>query len=135
MTRFLRTALGAPEPTFSQGIRQLELAAGAPSADIRLTSEVIRRVKAKIGELGLDPDDTTGPELYEALRQRLDHDEALVRFRLGIPVDAPAGLVTARVRHFLESSDAPKTCFAIKTSVVRKMLKSKPPKAAMKRLG
>jgi len=135
MTRFLRSALGAPEPTFSQGIRQLEQAAGTPSTDIRLTSDIIQQAKAKISELGLDPNDTTGPELYEVLRQRLDHDEALVRYRLNIPVDAPTELVVARTRQFLENLDAPKNCFAIRTSIVKKMLKAKPPKVAMKRLG
>lgn len=135
MTRFLRSALGAPEPTFSQGIRQLEQAAGAPSHDIRLTSDVVRQVKVKIAELGLDPEDTTGPELYEVLRQRLQHDESLVRFRLGISVDAPSAQVIARVSQFLSKSEVQKNCFTIKTSVVKKMLKSKPPKVAMKRLG
>lgn len=113
----------------------MEQAAGAPSTDIRLTSDVIRQVKAKIGELGLDPDDTTGPELYEVLQHRLAHDEALVRYRLGISVDAPAKTIVARVHQFLEKLEGPKICFAIKTSVVKKMLKAKPPKTTMKRLG
>lgn len=134
MTRFLRSLLGAPEPTFSQGIRQLEQAAGAPSADIRLTTDVVQQVKGKIHELGLDPNDTTGPELYEVLRQRLDHDETLVRYRLGIAVDAPAEVVVAHVKKALESIEAPKNCFAVKLSVIKKMLKAKPPKIAMKKL-
>ncbi|MGH7157862.1 MAG: hypothetical protein ACREGD_02165 [Candidatus Saccharimonadales bacterium] len=135
MTRFLRNALGAEEPTFSQSIRQLERAAGAPSADIRLTSELVCQVKAKVAELGLDPNDTSGQELYEVLRQRLVHDEALVRYRLGVPVDAPPPLVADRVRHFLGKLDAPAACFALKNSVAKKMLRAKPPKTAMKRLG
>ncbi len=135
MTRFLRAALGALEPTFSQSIRQLEQAAGAPSADIRLTTEVVQQVKAKISELGLDPTDTTGPELYHALHERLDRDEKLTKYCLGIPVDSPPQAVVSRVQQFLTKHDMPQQCFALKTSVLKKMLKAKPPKTAMKRLG
>ena len=135
MTRFLRSALGAKEPTFSQHIRQLEQAAGQPSADIKLTSEVAQKVRAKIAELGLDPSDTTGPELYGVLHERLLHDEALVRYRLGIAVDAPSGTIIASVQNFLNKYDMPKQCFALKASVAKKLLKTKPPKMVMKRLG
>lgn len=135
MTRYLRSALGAQEPGFSQNIQQLERAAGRPSADIKLTSEIAQRVRAKVAELGLDPNDTTGPELYNMLHERFMHDEALVRFRLGISVDAPSQTVVARVQQFLSKHDMPKTCFALKTSVSKKLLKAKPPKAVMKRLG
>lgn len=135
MTRFLTAALGAKEPTFSQSIRQLEQAAGQPNTDIHLTSEVAQRVRAKIAELGLDPVDTTGPELYQALHERLLHDEAIVRYRLGIAVDAPAATVTTRVQQFLQKHDMPKQCFALKTAVAKKLLRAKPPKTAMKRLG
>jgi hypothetical protein len=135
MTRFLRSALGANEPTFSQSIRQLEQAAGLPSADIRLTSEITRRLRAKMVELELDPNDTTGPELYAALHLRLGKDEALVRESLGIDAKASADMVIARVHQFLSKHKMPTNCFALKASVAKRLLKNKPPKAAMKRLG
>src|SRR5688572_12781911 len=135
MTRFLRYGLGAREPMFSQSIRQLEQAAGLPSADIRLTSEITVGLRQKITELGLDPNDTTGPELYAALQLKLEKDEEVIRQTLGIPTDADPNIVLSRVRQFLDKHDMPKTCFALKASVVKRMLKKKPPKAAMKRLG
>ena len=135
MTRFLSEALGASEPTFSQGIQQLEQAAGRPGADIRLTADIMRRTRDKIAELGLDPNDTTGPELYSALQERLKRDEQTVRTALGIAEDAAPSDIIARVQQFLEKHDAPKLCFALKTSVAKRLLKKKPPKVAMKRLG
>lgn len=135
MTKFLRSALGANEPTFSQSIRQLEHAAGLPSADIRLTSEITQKLRTKIAQLGLDPSDTTGPELYAVLHQKLEKDEQAVRTALNIASDAPAEIVVNRVRLFLEQYEMPKSCFAIKPSVVKRLLKKKPPKMAMKRLG
>lgn len=135
MTRFLRYGLGAQEPLFSQSIRQLEQAAGLPSADIRLTSEITRALQQKITELGLDPTDTTGPELYAALQLRLQKDEGVVRQTLGVSADADSAAVLSRVRQFLERHDMPKSSFALKASVAKRMLKKKPPKTAMKRLG
>lgn len=134
MTRFLSEALGAVEPIFSRGIQQLEHAAGRPGTDIRLTADIIQKTRSKIGELGLDPSDTTGPELYNALQERLRTDEATVRKVLGLNDDATPDEIVARVVQFL-TKQAPSTSFILKASVAKRLLKKKPPKVAMKRLG
>jgi hypothetical protein len=135
MTRFLSLALGADEPKFSQNIHQLEQAAGRPSTDVRLTSELMQRLRVKITELGLDPGDTTGPELYRALEERLKSDEQTVRTALGLTADATPSDITVKIEQFLSKPELKGNCFALKTSVVKRLLKKKPPKAAMKRLG
>ncbi|HSW98569.1 MAG TPA: hypothetical protein VLF71_01910 [Candidatus Saccharimonadales bacterium] len=135
MTRFLSVALGASEPTFSQGIQQLEQAAGRPGTDIRLTTDVLQRTRAKIAQLGLDPSDTTGRELYGQLQERLKQDEQKVRAALGITEDASSDDIISRVQQFLEKNGVLHNCFALKASVAKKLLKKKPPKLAMKRLG
>ena len=135
MTRFLSLALGAQEPTFSQSIQQLEYAAGRPSTDIRLTTEISHKLRAKILELGLDPKDTTGPELYSALHLRLQQDEARIRTALGIAEDAAADDVVQRVQKFLDKHPLPRKSFALKASVAKKLLKKKIPKLTMKKLG
>lgn len=135
MTRYLSSLLGAVEPMFGQSIQQLEQASGRPSADIRLSSEVMRKAKQKVAALGLDPADTTGPELYAALHQRLRQDDTRVREALGIAADATPEQIVQSVQQFLHKHEAPKTCFALKTSVAKRLLKKKPPKNVMKRLG
>lgn len=135
MTKFLSQALGAREPAFSQGIQQLEKAAGAPGADIRLTAEVVQNTRLKIKQLGLDPADTTGQELYQALLQRLKQDELVARAALGLSDNAAAGDIVSRALHFANSHDADKNSFALKASAAKRLLKKKPPKLAMKRLG
>jgi hypothetical protein len=135
MTRFLSEALGAQEPVFSQSIQQLEQAAGRPSTDIRLTSEIMQRMRRKVAELGLDPDDTTGPELYSALHERLKNDEATLRQTLNIAADAPADDVVGRVQQYLDKYDTRGKVFALKSSVAKRLLKKKIPKNVMKRLG
>lgn len=134
MTRFLSLALGADEPTFSHSIQQLEQAAGRPSADIRLTSELMQALRTKIVRLGLDPADTTGPELYNALQARLKRDERTVLNALHVHGSSSNDILEA-VERFLNTYAVPRHCFALKTSVVKRLLKKKPPKNAMKRLG
>jgi len=135
MTRYLSEGLGATEPRFSQDIAELERAGGMPSTDIRLTGEIMQKMREKIAVLGLDPKDTTGPELYQALHERLRTDEARVRQALQIPEGASANDVLTRVRNLAEKLEVPKECFALKAMVAKRLLKKKPPKVAMKRLG
>jgi hypothetical protein len=135
MTRYLSQLLGAREPTFSQSIQQLEQASGMPSADIRLSTDLMQRARQKIAELGLDPKDTTGPELYSALHERLRNDETHVRTALGITAETTPSDIVARVQQFVDTLAISKDCFALKASAARRLLKKKPPKIAMKHLG
>jgi hypothetical protein len=135
MTRYLSSALGAQQPLFSQSILELERASGRPSADIRLSSEVMQKVRVKIAELGLDPQDTTGPELYHALQDRLKHDERLVRNALAIAEDATSADVLARVQKFFDGHEATRSTFALKSTAAKRLLKKKVPKNVMKQLG
>jgi hypothetical protein len=135
MTKFLSQALGAVEPAFSQGIQQLEHAAGAPGADIRLTADTVQRTRIKIAQLGLDPADTNAPELYQALKERLKQDETITRKALGLEDGATAEHVIIAAKQFAANNETYKNCFALKPSVAKRLLKKKPPKTAMKNLG
>lgn len=135
MTRYLSSALGAEEPVFSQSVQQLERASGFPSADIRLTADIQARLRQKIAELGLDPADTTGPELYSALHERLRHDEAVVRSVLSIKRQATPHEVLQQVVSVVSGAQIPKQSFTVKQSVAKRMFKKKQPKQLMKKLG
>jgi hypothetical protein len=133
MTRLLSNLLGDPQPGFSQRIRQLECASGEPGADIRLSSEIMQRTQSKIRELGLDPLDTTSAELYLALRQRLLADEKRLKDFLGLgsESDVSSTDILSSVLQFSSKMHVPRTCFALKASVNKRLLKSLPPKKAM----
>lgn len=135
MTRYLASLLGAEQPLFGQSIEALERASGRPSADIRLSSEIMTAVRTKIATLGLDPDDTTGPELYSALQARLKQDDERVSLALGIGEDGTASDILRRVQTFVNGHKTTNTCFALKTQAAKRLLKKKPPKNAMKQLG
>ncbi|HUB93765.1 MAG TPA: hypothetical protein VMB52_04635 [Verrucomicrobiae bacterium] len=135
MSRILAELLGAAEPRFRQQIAQLERAAGLPGADIRLAMEVVNETRHRLRELGLDPHDTTGPELYKALQNRLLHDETQVRASLNIRADGTPQAVLEAVEKYLSGITLPAETLAVKQSVMRVMLKKLKPMATCKRLG
>lgn len=134
MTRALSELLGAREPSFHQGLRRLEAASGHTSADIRLSTEIERATRLKLKELGLDPQDTTGEELYAALQARVKDDDVRLSRQLTEKYGA-ADAVHINVGKALNDLPVYKSCFALKTAVGRKLLAKLPPKQAMKALG
>lgn len=134
MTRYLSAALGAQQPLFGQSIMELERASGRPGADIRLSSELMRQVRLKVAELGLDPNDTTGPELYAALQARLQRDEQTVRAALSLADSATSEEVLNGIQKYLKAHVSGMS-FSLKAATVKRLLKKKIPKNTMKRLG
>ena len=134
MSRMLAELLGVGEISFHLNIEQLEKASGRPSADIRLTTEIIQNTKRKIKGLGLDPDDTTPRELYEMLVERLRGDND--RLESALIHQKENNKITSRsLAQTLEALSIPKNCFAIKHSVAKKILKKVPPTLTLKQLG
>ena len=134
MTRVLSELLGATEPMFHRDVSRLEAVSGHTSTDIRLTAEIERATKSKLRELGLDPKDTTGVELYQALQQRVQADDARLLSTIEQKYDAtsPKHVNISKVLSDLPIS---RSCFALKTAVGKRILVKMPPKQAMKALG
>ena len=137
MTRVLSELLGAPELAFRQAVDSLERASGHPNLDISLTAGIERLTHEKLRELGLDPRDTTGEELYRTLHERIKTDDArlvaTLRSKFGNETedDNPSALI-ARA---LEKLPVPNQVFAIKTSVAKRLFLKFPPKRTAKQLG
>jgi len=134
MTRLLAELIGGSERLLRNDLAKLEKVSGHPNADIRLTTEVMQATKDKLKELGLDPQDTTGPELYAALQERLKDDDA----RLVATIHAAGGDpddVLSGVTHALQQLPLAGTCFALKSTIAKRMFTKTQPKKAMKQLG
>ena len=135
MSRILSDSLGAKEPLFSMALKQLEQASGNTSVDVRLTAEIIGKVHMKTRELGLDPKDTTGTELYHALRHLVGkHDLHLTKEIGGSSKSTVAELIPL-IKKAADRVDIPKDCWVLKKSVARDMLRATPPPQIMQRLG
>lgn len=135
MSKYLSDLLGASEPMFSRAIKQLEDASGNPSADVRLTAEIIGKTQMKKRELGLDPSDTTSKELYHALLALVKrHDEFLARKIGGNDPEDVVDLLP-RMKKAVETLNLPQKSWVLKHSVAKRLLKASPPKKIMKHLG
>jgi hypothetical protein len=138
MTRFLSDSLQAREPSFRMGLKRLEALGRNQNTDIRFSAHVRQAALAKMRELGLDPNDTTPEELYHLLQARLRDDDARLTRRLrteaATHVSAEADVVSGMV-HTLRRLPDSRQCFALKSGSLRAILKSLPPKKAMKQLG
>ena len=138
MTRFLSESLQAPEPFFRMHLRRLEQLHGHPNADIQLTTAINTSVRHKLRMLNLDPNDTTAKELYVALNEKLKSDESRLikslRTTAATNISAEAEVV-AGMALALEQLPLNKRCFALKAAPFKSLIKTQPPKKAMKSLG
>jgi hypothetical protein len=130
--------LQAPEPLFRLGLRRLEAANGNPNADIQFSHEVLQATLGKLRALDLDPRDTTAEELYHVLQERLRADDARLTKRLRTTaatyVSAEGDVVAGMIQALKQLPDS-RSCYALKSSSLKAIIKKLPPKKAMKSLG
>ncbi|MDZ7786146.1 MAG: hypothetical protein U5L95_03430 [Candidatus Saccharibacteria bacterium] len=135
MSKLLSELLEAQEPMFSKAIDRLERASGNQSADLRLTSEITGKVQRKSKELGLDPHDSTGKELYLALLSLVRKHDGFLAKKMGVDDPEDVQAVVKKLAAFARKMDMPKKVWVLKHSVAKKMLKKMPPKKIMNHLG
>lgn len=76
MTKFLKDLLGNDHPLFSTNLKQLEDATDSAGIDLRLIADITEKAHGVMRQLQLDPSDTTGGELYAALRNAVRGSQA-----------------------------------------------------------
>ena len=99
MTKYLSKILQINEAVFSNRISKLEQATLQTGVDIRLTNDIRIGVNQKLHELGLDPNDTTAEELYNALKLRVLEDENKLKKVLGIKESAGSVEISVSYTH------------------------------------
>lgn len=75
MPHFLQLVLDAQEPLFSSGLSKLEKTTGYSGVDVLLIADIIEKAHIIMRKLGLDTRDTTGHELYFALKSAIRRGE------------------------------------------------------------
>lgn len=135
MAHLLRDLLDAKEPLFSLSLKQLEEASGKQGVDTKLIGDIIEKTHEATRRLGLDHKDTTGRELYHALLAKVkEHDEHLARAIGGDNAEDVQQLLPL-IKNAVEAADIPKSCWVLRRSVAREMLRKSPPPTIMKLLG
>lgn len=115
-------------------IERLETRLGFPSEDVRLLADSHQKIRQKLAELNLDPDDTTPKELYQTLRSRYQHD--CDEFERSL---SPEDLTTnEKVRGSLAVAQLllkDQSVWALKRRSAKVLLKNLPPVRTKKALG
>lgn len=118
-----------------RSIQKLESLNDYNSEDVRLLAESEQAVRSRILDLGLDPDDTTGEELYHALLVKFELDSALIDKALGITGGSSFTKRLNRAVALLTNVTANDEMWVLKHSVAKRLLREHPPKKLMKQLG
>jgi len=127
----LSALLNAEEPLFSIALKQLEQASGQPGADAKLLADIIEKSHDRMRQLGLDPQDTSGEELYAALLAKAkEHDEQLAK-KLMVEQFDNVDEINTRVLQIPEEMSENLDCWVLKKSVAKKFLSSMPPEGMM----
>jgi len=135
MSRLLADLLGVNEQLLGVDLHRLELASGQPSVDVRLTADIIGKSRFKTRALGLDPQDSTGRELYYALLNLTGlHDQFLLK-KMGLQKSDDPSTMLKAVQKLVKDMKIPKKAWVLKSSVAKKLLKQQAPKQVMKYLG
>lgn len=135
MSRVLAELLGESESVLKDMIHRLETQSEHPNVDVKLSAEIVNKVAIKIKELGLDPIDTNGPELFNGLQTLVKkHDEFLVK---AIGGSDPANIadLLPKIVSTIKKLPINQNCWLLKHSSAKKLLKDTPPKKLMKFMG
>lgn len=131
----LAKLLDAKEPLFSQAIRDLEKITAQKSLDVQLLGEIEKKIGDRLRRLGLDPQDTTGPELFNALQNRIEADNQRVTELIGAKDHSDVRHVVPFIVKTAKATDTPRSCWVLKRSVAKSFLRQMPPQQMMKHLG
>jgi len=135
MTKLLVELLQAKEPLFTTSLRQLEKVSGQPGVDVRLKAEIIEKFNHRLKQLGLDHQDSKGPEIYAALINKARECDLHLAKKIGAGDSEDVEAILPLVKEVVEATDMKKDCWAMKDEVAKNMLRGMPPPHIMEILG
>lgn len=135
MARFLRDLLDAKEPLFSLALKQLESASGEKGTDARLVGEIYEKTADHVKKLGLDPNDSTGEEVYHALLAQVAKNDQHLAKTIGAPDAEDVQKLIPLMKKAVDEVKINKDCWVLKKSVAKGMLRNMPPPKIMEHLG
>lgn len=134
MSKAISRLLDQPEHLVSKLLTKLEDKNGYPSHDARHLAENIQSVRRKIGELNLDPNDTTAEELYQALLSKFETDSRSFEARYHLDSNSFEARADQAVRLVSSNIQMPQR-WALKSPAAKNLLRRQVPRRLMKQLG
>ncbi len=134
MSAHISKMVGKAEKEVERFISEMEGNLLYPSADVHLLDELNRSARQKIADLGLDPADTTGEELYHALRSKFERDSVQINRAIGISAGMSLQQRISRALQLVHHVHGNDKVWALKTLAAKNLLRLIPPKKTMARL-
>ncbi len=134
MSKMLARILDQPERLVAKSIQRLEELNGFNGEDAKLLARNSQATRVKIADLGLDPTDTTGQELYHALLVRFERDAWQFDKALGVSANSTLGQKLYKSGKLISHLTPIEDIWVLKISSAKKLLKAQPPKKLMKSL-
>lgn len=129
MSTYLAKLLSTETKSFKKFIEDVEFATGCNKNDLKLSSDIKIATNHKIRSLGLNPEDTTAPELYHCLNNLLKlHDQFIVK-KFNISYEDPISAAITKITKDFNQSINGQNVLCIKSNVLKRILtKNKPTK-------
>lgn len=134
MSRKIAQFLAKPEAEINKSIAKLESANGYPSEDVRLLAENKQKLRDKIRQLGLDPDDTTDQELYWTLLARYSKDSDNLDRALGVSSASSLDERISKAAQLVGYCTSIDEMWLVKNPIAKSVLTTYPPKQLAKKL-
>lgn len=135
MAKFLQQLLDAEEPIFSQALMQLEQASGRAGTDAKLIGDIIEKAHESMRYIGLDPADTTGKELYQALLGKIHTDNERLTKLIGAKSSSNVRELVPLMIKVAAKVPFNRRVFVIKHEKAKDLLRQMPPRKLMEKLG
>lgn len=123
-----------PEAMVASTIAKLEQKTGYQSRDVRLLAENSQKVRSKVIDLGLDPDDTTGEELYHGLLAKYGNDCKVVDKALSVTPQTGVAERVSKAIDLIGKLTKETNVWALKKSALKNILSDVPAKKTMRAL-
>ncbi len=134
MCKLIANLVGSDEQIVREMISRLEHASGDPGVDIRITSDTYKHIRATLRALGLDPQDTTGEELYHSLLSLTERHDDYLKEHYGLSPKSSALKIFEQTAHIMNRLSLDRHAWLLKPSAARRILKKNPPKHVLKLL-
>lgn len=134
MSHRLAILLGKTSGDFERLVQAVETTIDGQAIDVALLGEIAQKAAEVKRHMLLDPNDTTAAELYHMLLGRIREDnQTLARVLRGEHANAVSEMSPLIMRS-LQAASKSYECFAIKSVVLKRLLKANPPRETMKHL-
>ena len=135
MSAHLANLLSEETNSFKKFIDDIEFATGHQRNDLKISSNIRISTNRKIRSLGLNPEDTTAPELYHALSNLVKlHDRFIIK-KFGINYKTPISIALDKIVNTFNEPTNRQSVFCIKSNVLRKILANNKPSKVTSLLG